>query len=255
LVVTSPPYFDLKDYDSPEKEQLGEITEYNEFLDMLDQVWSECYRVLKPKGRLCVVVGDVLRSRSQHGKHEVIPLHASIQEHAQEVGFDNLAPVLWYKIGNASLEAGGNARFLGKPYEPGAVVKNDVEYILLFRKPGDYRSPSVEQRILSTIEADTHQKMFRQLWKDIQGAPQTDHPAPYPANLAERLIRMFSFVGDTVLDPFLGSGSTSVAASKIGRDSVGIEIEPEYLDVAEGRLRSERGTLANYDSLDLKIYR
>jgi len=255
LVVTSPPYFDLKDYESPEDEQLGEINEYNKFLTMLDEVWSEVYRILKPKGRMCVVVGDVLRSRSQHGKHEVIPLHASIQQHAREIGFDNLAPILWYKIGNASLEAGGNARFLGKPYEPGAVVKNDVEYILLFRKPGDYRSPSVEQRVLSTIEADEHQKMFRQLWKDINGAPQTNHPAPYPPELAERLIRMFSFVGDTVLDPFLGSGTTAVAASRCGRNSIGTEIEPEYLDVAEERLKDEQGTLVNYDTLTVDIHR
>ena len=256
LVVTSPPYFNIKEYNGGgSSRQLGDIEEYDTFHGFLDSVWSECYRILEPGGRLCVVVGDVLRSRSEHGRHRVIPLHATIQEHAREIGFDNLAPILWYKIGNASLESGGNARFLGKPYEPGAVIKNDVEYILLFRKPGGYRSPSVEERILSTIEADEHQKMFRQLWEDINGEPQTDHPAPYPVELAERLTRMFSFVGDTVLDPFAGTGSTAVAASRWGRDSISVELEEDYVDVAEDRLTDEKATLSNYEGLSLNVFR
>lgn len=255
-VVTSPPYFNIKEYNGGGSEgQLGDINDYEEFNEFLDDVWRECYRAIQPGGRLCVVVGDVLQSRSEHGRHQVIPLHSTIQEHAREIGFDNLAPVIWYKIGNASLEAGGNARFLGKPYEPGAVIKNDIEYILLFRKPGGYRSPSVEKRILSAIEADEHQKMFRQLWDDINGEPQTDHPAPYPAELAERLIRMFSFVGDTVLDPFAGTGSTAVAASRCGRDSISVELEQDYVDIALERINEERGTLTNYESLSVEVTR
>ena len=256
LVVTSPPYFDLKEYSgggSPG--QLGSIDGYEEFIRLVDEVWQNCYDKLVPGGRLCVVVGDVLRSRSEHGRHRVLPLHATIQEHATDLGFDNLAPIIWYKIGNASLESGGNARFLGKPYEPGAVVKNDIEYVLLFRKPGGYRSPNVSKRVLSTIEADTHQRMFRQLWDDIGGERQQDHPAPYPANLAERLIRMFSFVGDTVLDPFAGTGSTAVAASRCGRHSVNVELEPEYVDTAEERIGQERGTLTNYQNLTVEVTR
>jgi DNA modification methylase len=257
LVVTSPPYFDIKDYgeDVGESEQLGDISDYETFVGMLDQVWKEVYRVLIPGGRLCVVVGDVLRSRSQYGRHHVIPLHATIQEHATEIGFDNLAPIIWYKIGNASLESGGNARFLGKPYEPGAVVKNDIEYVLLFRKPDGYRSPDKAERILSTIEADEHQKMFRQLWDDIKGEKQGEHPAPYPAALAERLIRMFSFVGNTVLDPFTGTGSTAVGTSRCGRNSVSVELEPKYVDIAEERIKKERGTLTNYQNLTVDVTR
>ena len=255
LVVTSPPYFNIKEYDTPESGQLGEIDEYVRFINTLDDVWTDCRRVLRPGGRMCVVVGDVLQSRSEHGRHRVIPLHATIQEHATEIGFDNLAPILWYKIGNASLEAGSNARFLGKPYEPGAVIKNDVEYVLLFRKQDDYRSPSVEERILSTLEADEHQRMFRQLWDDINGAQQTEHPAPYPTELAARLIRMFSFVGDTILDPFAGTGSTAVASGRWGRNSISIEIEPEYVDIMERRLSEAQGTLTNYDNLSFSVSR
>jgi DNA modification methylase len=257
LVVTSPPYFNLKDYENGTggEDQLGDIDDYEYFNEQVDQVWQNCYDKLVPGGRMCVVVGDVLRSRSEHGRHLVIPLHATIQEHATEIGFDNLAPIIWYKIGNASLEAGGNARFLGKPYEPGAVIKNDIEYILLFRKPGGYRSPSIEKRILSTIEADQHQQCFRQLWDDINGEPQTDHPAPYPADLAERLIRMFSFAGDTVLDPFAGTGSTAVGASRLGRNSINVELEEQYLEVAEERIKSERGTLTNYENLTVQVTR
>lgn len=257
LAVTSPPYFNLKDYENGTggEDQLGDIDDYQHFNEQVDAVWEECYDKLVPGGRLCVVVGDVLRSRSEHGRHRVLPLHATIQEHCTDIGFDNLAPIIWYKIGNASLEAGGNARFLGKPYEPGAVVKNDIEYILLFRKPGGYRSPSIEKRILSTIEADQHQQMFRQLWDDITGEKQTDHPAPYPADLAERLIRMFSFAGDTVLDPFAGTGSTAVAASRCGRNSVSVELEAEYVDIAEQRINEERGTLTNYENLRVEVVR
>lgn len=257
LVITSPPYFDIKDYENGTggEDQLGDIENYEQFNAEIDKVWTQCYEKLVPGGRMCVVVGDILRSRSDYGRHRVLPLHATIQEHCTDIGFDNLAPIIWYKIGNASLEAGGNARFLGKPYEPGAVIKNDIEYILLFRKPGGYRSPSIPERILSLIEADRHQKMFRQLWDDIKGAPQTDHPAPFPAELAERLIRMFSFVGDTVLDPFAGSGSTAVGASRSGRNSVSVELEEDYFDVAMDRIEAERGTLTNYENLSLDISR
>lgn len=256
LVVTSPPYFDIKDYENGTggEDQLGDIEDYEQFNEEIDKVWKQCYEKLVPGGRMCVVVGDILRSRSDYDRHRVLPLHATIQEHCTNVGFDNLAPIIWYKIGNASLEAGGNARFLGKPYEPGAVIKNDIEYILLFRKPGSYRSPSTAERILSLIEADRHQKMFRQLWDDIKGQPQTDHPAPFPAELAERLIRMFSFVGDTVLDPFAGSGSTAVGASRCGRNSVSVELEEEYFEVAKKRIEKERGTLNNFENLSVKAF-
>jgi len=237
LVVTSPPYWTLKEYRQSEG-QLGFIADYEKFLSELDKVWQECRRVLVPGGRLIVVVGDVcLSRRSNGGRHMVVPLHASIQEHCRAIGFDNLAPIFWYKIANARHEVeNGSSGFLGKPYEPNAVVKNDVEYILMQRKYGAYRKPAVSTRILSVISAANHQKWFQQIWSDVTGASTRDHPAPFPLELATRLVRMFSFVGDTVLDPFLGTGTTSLASALTGRNSIGIEVDEHYFEMALSRL-------------------
>lgn len=240
LVVTSPPYWTLKDYrDHPD--QMGYIADYEEFLSELDKVWIACYDALVPGGRLVCVIGDVcLSRRKNNGEHVVVPLHASIQEHCRTIGYNNLAPIIWHKIANAVYEANGNGGgFLGKPYEPNAVIKNDIEFILMERKPGGYRKPSLATRILSVIPAERHKVWFQQIWAGVTGASTKNHPAPYPIELAERLIRMFSFVGDTVLDPFLGSGTTSVAASKWGRNSIGVEVDPHYFQMAMKRVIHE----------------
>ncbi|WP_235855642.1 DNA-methyltransferase [Methanofollis fontis] len=229
LVVTSPPYWILKKY--PEKdEQLGQIADYEHFLDELDRVWQHIYRVLVPGGRLVIVVGDVCLPRRIVGRHMVMPLHASIQEHCRKIGFDNLAPIIWYKIANACFEAKSPGSFLGKPYEPNAIVKNDIEYILFQRKPGGYRKPTQAARLLSVISEENHKAWFRQIW-DLKGASTREHPAPYPQELAERLVRMFSFVGDTVLDPFGGTGTTALAAGRWGRNSITVEIEEKYFSM------------------------
>jgi DNA modification methylase len=237
LVVTSPPYWTLKDYRDSEG-QMGHIEEYGAFLSELDRVWKHCYRTLVPGGRLVCVVGDVCLSRRKNkGEHTVIPLHASIQEHCRALGFMNLAPIIWYKIANASYEASGNGGgFLGKPYEPNAVIKNDIEFVLMLRKPGGYRSPNLATRVLSVIPEAEHRQWFQQIWTGITGASTKQHPAPFPVEIAERLIRMFSFVGDTVLDPFMGTGTTTVAAAKTGRNSIGVEVDPHYFDLAVGRI-------------------
>jgi DNA modification methylase len=236
LVLTSPPYWTLKEYNKIPG-QLGGIADYERFLDELDRCWRECFRVLVPRGRLIVVVGDVLLSRRKHERHQAIPLHADTQIRCRRLGFDNLAPIYWYKIASAAYEAEGNgAGFLGKPYEPNAVVKHDVEYILMERKPGAYRSPDPMTRLLSIIPADKHSIWFRQVWEDVKGESTRHHPAPFPEELANRLIRMFSFVGDTVLDPFVGTGTTMVAAARAGRNSLGVEIDPEYYTFARDRL-------------------
>lgn len=228
LVVTSPPYWTLKQYrDAPG--QMGHIDNYEIFLLELDKVWERCQRALVPGGRLVCVVGDVCLSRRKNaGRHMVVPLHASIQEHCRKIGFDNLAPIIWYKIANAVYEVENGSGFLGKPYEPNAVIKNDIEFILMERKPGGYRTPSVSTRVLSVISIDNHREWFQQVWSGLGGASTREHPAPFPLELAERLVRMFSFVGDTVLDPFLGTGTTTVAAAKWGRNSIAYEIDPHY---------------------------
>jgi len=253
LVVTSPPYWTLKEY-NPHEAQLGALTDYEKFLEQLNRVWSECLRVLVPGGRLVVVVGDVLLSRRANGRHRVVPLHADIQVNASRLGFDNLAPIFWYKIANAAFEAGGNhGSFLGKPYEPNAVVKHDVEYILMFRKPGGYRSPDPDTRLLSIISAEDHKKWFQQVWTDIKGASTRLHPAPFPVELADRLIRMFSFIGDTVLDPFVGTGSTILAAMNSGRNSVGVEVDPNYFELAKKTIEASGASL--YGSRTFKAIR
>jgi modification methylase len=240
LVLTSPPYWTLKSYNVSEG-QMGYIADYDTFLDELDKVWMTCFQALVPGGRLICVVGDVCLSRRKNkGEHLVMPLHASIQERCRRLGFHNLAPIIWHKIANAVYEASGNgAGFLGKPYEPNSVIKNDIEFILMERKPGGYRSPSLTTRILSVIPADQHKSWFQQIWTGLTGASTKSHPAPYPMQLAERLIRMFSFVGDTVLDPFMGTGTTNVAAAKWGRNSIGLEVDSNYFAMAATRLDTE----------------
>ncbi len=127
---------------------------------------------------------------------------------------------------------------MGKPYEPNGVIKNDIEFILMERKPGGYRKPSAEARILSVVPEASHKTWFQQIWSGVTGASTRNHPAPYPLELAERLVRMFSFVGDTVLDPFLGTGTTSIAAAKWGRNSIGTEIDPEYFGMCCQRVHA-----------------
>ena len=177
----------------------------------------------------------------------MIPLHADISTHARRIGFDYLTPIYWQKIANASYEVENGSSFLGKPFEPNAIIKNDTEYLLQLRKPGGYRQPTEEQRRLSKLSKAEHGRWFRSVWTDVPGASTREHPAPYPLELAYRLVRMFSFVGDTVLDPFLGTGTTTVASMKAGRNSLGVEIDPHYLDLAEKRLRQEVDQLSLFD--------
>ena len=172
---------------------------------------------------------------------ECLPLPSDIQVRSRNIGLDNLTPILWFKIGNRTNESGGGSSgYYGKPYQPGAIIKNDHEHILMLRKPGGYRTTPMIQKALSMLQRDEMDAWMRPVWSDIRGASlRAGHPAPFPPELAERLIRMFSFAGDTILDPFAGSGSTSVAAIRAGRNSISIEIEEEYLNSATRRAARE----------------
>jgi DNA modification methylase len=165
----------------------------------------------------------------------VVPLHGTIMEHCRHIGFHNLATMIWHKISNAAFEVENGTAFLGKPYEPNAVIKNDIEFILMQRKPGGYRRPTEAMRLLSVIPERSHKVWFNQL-VTVRGASTRSHPAPYPVELVEPLIRMFSFVGDTILDPFSGTGTTSLAAARAGRNSIGIEVEESYHHLSLRRL-------------------
>jgi site-specific DNA-methyltransferase (adenine-specific) len=241
LVVTSPPYWNLKRYNE-NPDQMGHIQDYETFLAELRKVWMHVFRVLVPGGRLVCVVGDVCVARRRFGRHLVFPLHADICVMCRQIGFDNLNPIIWHKIANASYEVSNGSKFLGKPYEPNSIIKNDMEFILMQRKPGGYRQPSDRQRRESMIDKKDFARWFQQIW-NIPGASLKNHPAPFPLELATRLVRMFSFVGDTVLDPFCGTGTTMVAALKYKRNSIGVEIDPEYCRMAAAYLKAESNDL------------
>ena len=250
LVVTSPPYWNLKRYNE-NPDQLGHIQDYEAFLFELEKVWRHIYRVLVPGGRLVCVVGDVCVARRNFGRHLVFPLHSDISVICRRIGFDNLNPIIWHKIANASYEVENGSKFLGKPYEPNAIVKNDIEFILMQRKPGGYRKPTIEQREKSRIGKEDFDRWFQQIW-NITGASTKQHPAPFPIEIATRLVRMFSFTGDTVLDPFCGSGTTMVAAFRAGRNSIGVEIDPEYCRMAARFLKAETGNLFSKGKLQFE---
>ena len=232
LVVTSPPYWTLKRYNEHEG-QLGHVADYGDFIAALDEVWKNCFRALVPGGRLIVNVGDVcLSRRSNNGRHTVVPLHATIQDHCKALGFDNLAPIIWHKIANANYEVSGAGGFLGKPYEPNAVIKNDIEFVLMQRQAGRVSQPdrpraAAEHHRRGQLPGLVPANLVRPA-----GHVQPPSSRAYPVEFAERLVRMFSFVGDTVLDPFMGSGTTNIACASWGRNSIGIELDAKYYDIA-----------------------
>ena len=186
LIVTSPPYWTLKEYE-PSEQQMGAIQDYEEFLDELDKVWRQCERVLVPGGRVCCVVGDVCVPRKKTGRHFVMPLHADIQVRSRRLGLDCLTPILWHKIANGATESEGNgAGFYGKPYQPGAVIKNDIEHIVFLRKGGGYRSVTSVQKALSMLRKDEMQAWFKTFWADLRGSSTRERS---PCSLSSRPCR------------------------------------------------------------------
>lgn len=230
LILTSVPYFDIVDYGA-DQGQLAQLRSYQDFLGAMETWLNECLNVLTPGGRLVINVGDVLRSRKRHGKHHVLPLTDDLVVRACQMGFEKLNGIIWNKIGNLNYEQGG-AGILGQPGQPNQVIALEYEHILNLRKPGPYRQPTPAQREHAHISRAEHNTWFRQIWSDIPGARSSKrHPCPFPEELPYRIIRMFSFPGDTVVDPFAGSFTTTRAAMRAGRNSVGLDVNPAYVEV------------------------
>jgi site-specific DNA-methyltransferase (adenine-specific) len=237
LIVTSPPYWQLKDYGI--REQIGYNDSYEEYIDNLNQVWGECYRVLHPGCRMCINIGDQFARSVFYGRYKVIPIRTEIIKHCESIGLDYMGAIIWQKA--TTCHTTGGATVMGSyPYPRSGIIKIDYEFILIFKKLG--RAPRVSKEIKeqSKLTDEEWNEYFYGHW-DFPGEKQDKHLAAFPEELPKRLIKMFSFVGDTILDPFLGSGTTSIAAMKLNRNSIGYEINEDYIKIIKKRLTENVG--------------
>jgi len=232
LVVTSPPYWQLKDYGHGG--QIGFDDSYETYINNLNIVWSECHRALAKGCRLCVNVGDQFARSVYYGRYKVIPIRTEITKFCETIGFDYMGAVLWQKV--TTCNTTGGATIMGSfPYPRNGILKLDYEFILIFKNGGVAPTVSQETKEQSRLTTEEWNQYFAGHW-NIPGEKQDDHLAMFPEEIPRRLIRMFSFVGDTVLDPFLGSGTTCLAARNLGRNSIGYEINPEFTKVIRRKL-------------------
>jgi site-specific DNA-methyltransferase (adenine-specific) len=239
LIVTSPPYWQLKDYGH--EGQIGFDDTYEEYINNLNLVWDECYRVLHPGCRLCVNIGDQFARSVYYGRYKVIPIRTEIIKFCEARGFDFMGSIVWQKV--TTTHTTGGAVVMGSyPYPRNGIVKIDYEHILLFKKLGTAPRPTRHQKEASRLSDEEWNLYFSGHW-NFPGERQDEHLAMFPEELPKRLIRMFSFVGETVLDPFLGSGTTTLAARNLGRNSIGYEINPQFLPVILRKVRGESGNL------------
>ncbi len=228
LVVTSPPYWHIKDYGVAN--QIGYGQSLHEYLKDLYRVFAECYRVLKGGSRLCVNIGDQFARSVVYGRYKVIPLHAEVIGMCESIGFDYMGAIIWQK--KTTMNTTGGATVMGSfPYPPNGIVEIDYEFILIFKKQGRRRI-SKEAKERSKLSKEEWKEYFSGHWR-FGGARQLKHEAVFPDELPRRLIRMFSFAGDTVLDPFAGSGTTLKVALELGRRAVGYEVNPEFLNLVK----------------------
>lgn len=232
LIITSPPYWQLKDYGTAN--QIGFNDSYEQYINHLNLVWKECYRVLHDGCRLCINIGDQFARSVYYGRYKVIPIHSEIIRFCETVGFDFMGQIIWQKSTTMNTTGGGSV--MGSfPYPRNGIAKLDYEYILLFKKQGKAPVPSVEQKDNSKMTNEEWNTYFNGHWY-FNGARQDKHLAMFPDELPKRLIKMFSFYGETVMDPFLGSGTTSSVARMLGRNSIGYEINPDYIPLIKQRI-------------------
>jgi site-specific DNA-methyltransferase (adenine-specific) len=232
LVITSPPYWQLKDYGS--SNQIGYHESYESYINNLNLVWKECYRVLYPGCRLCVNIGDQFARSVYYGRYKVIPIREEIIKFCENAGFDYMGAIIWQKV-TTSNTTGGGVQMGSYPYPRNGILKLDYEFILIFKKLGDAPKPTKENKELSKMTAGEWNSFFVGHW-NFAGARQDNHIAMFPEELPRRLIKMFSFVGDTILDPFAGSGTTSLAAKNLLRSSIGYEINSEFTPIIKQKL-------------------
>jgi len=243
LIITSPPYWQIKDYG--EKGQIGYGQSLHEYLKDLYYVWQECYRVLREGGRFCLNIGDLFARAIIYGRYKVIPLHAELIAQCERIGFDFMGSIIWQK--KTTMNTTGGANVMGSfPYPPNGIIEIDYEYIHIFKKPGKNKKVPKEVKEASKLTKEEWKEYFSGHWY-FGGAKQIEHEAMFPEELPRRLIKMFSFIGDTVLDPFLGSGTTIKTALELQRSAIGYEINKDFLKTIKEKLRIEEKSLFAFD--------
>lgn len=239
LVVTSPPYWQLKDYGS--EKQIGFDDTYEAYVNNLNLVWNECRRVLHKGCRLCVNIGDQFARSVYYGRYKVIPIRTEIIKFCETIGFDYMGAIIWQKV--TTCNTTGGATIMGSfPNPRNGILKIDYEFILIFKKPGKAPTVSKEIKEKSAMTTEEWNRYFAGHW-NFAGEKQDKHLAMFPEELPKRLIKMFTFVGDTVLDPFLGSGTTSLAAGNLGRNSIGYEINNEFVPIIKEKICPDQKTI------------
>jgi DNA modification methylase len=247
LIITSPPYWQLKDYDSAN--QIGFNDTYEDYINNLNLVWQECHRVLHSGCRLCINIGDQFARSVYYGRYKVIPIRTEIIKFCETIGFDYMGAVIWQKV--TTCNTTGGATIMGSyPYPRNGIIKIDYEFILLFKKPGASPHVGRSEREQSVLSIEEWNEYFAGHW-NFPGEKQDKHLAMFPEELPRRLIKMFSFVGETILDPFLGSGTTSLAAKHLKRNSIGYEINDAFLPIIRKKLRVEQGDIFDKTTIEV----
>lgn len=232
LIITSPPYWQLKDYGT--EDQIGFNDSYEEYINNLNLVWKECNRVLADGCRLCINIGDQFARSVYYGRYKVIPIRTEIIRFCESLGMDYMGAIIWQKATTMNT-SGGGAIMGSYPYPRNGILKMDYEFILLFKKLGNAPKPTKEQKAASAMTKEEWSQYFSSHW-NFNGVKQLGHIAMFPEELPKRLIKMFSFVGETVFDPFAGSGTTSLAAKNLGRNSIGYEINKDFAPIIKEKL-------------------